>query len=150
MDNFKIKLKKRRILFIVIVIAVTALGVLDALSLLPGSNKETFTAGMMDGISWSTYIALGLAALAASIRITRMLKDEALLRKAYNKENDERLKMIRSRAGMPIILIMSILMFVVAIIFSSINETVFYTLLAAGYIQLLCAAGVKIYCLKTM
>ncbi len=149
MENFKNKLKKRRILFIVVVILIVAVSILEAFSII-GSSKETFTDGMTDGIAWGTYIALGFGALAQIIRISRMLTNETMLKKAYNRENDERLKMIRSKAGMPMLLITSIAMFVVGIAFSSINETVFYTLLAAGYVQLLCGVGVKLYCLKTM
>lgn len=96
-------------------------------------------------------VSLGtIIALVQVIRLSRIIKDENQLKILYNKEHDERLKGIRSKAGMPMIMIMSILLMVVGIVASSFNYIVFYTLFVAGAIQLVIGAAVKIYYSKKM
>ena len=43
----------------------------------------------------------------------------------YNKENDERMKAIKAKAGMPMLLITSIVMIIVGVIAGYFNFTIF-------------------------
>jgi hypothetical protein len=78
------------------------------------------------------------------------IKDERKLKMAYNRENDERMKAIRAKAGMPMLLITSVMMVIAAIIAGYFNIVVFYTLTAAAMMQLLLGVSVKLYHMKTM
>jgi len=84
------------------------------------------------------------------IKLSLAINDETKLKILYNKEHDERLKTIRSKAGMPIIAITSVLMIIAAIIAGYFNIVVFYTLVIAVAAQLSVSAMVKLYCMKTM
>ena len=60
------------------------------------------------------------------------------------------MKTIRSKAGMPLIAITSMLMVIAAIVAGYFNIVVFYTLVIAVAAQLSVSAMVKLYCMKTM
>jgi len=62
----------------------------------------------------------------------------------YNKEQDERMKTIRSKAGMPFVLIMIILMIITGMIFSYFNEVAAITLIGAASVQLVLATIIKL------
>ena len=151
MKEFKAKIKKRIIALKCMSVIAVAVGIYDVFIGIPGSYQGgDFSDGMVGGVSLGTIIALGMLALVQVIRLSRIIKDETQLKILYNKEHDERLKGIRIKAGMPMIMIMSILLMVVGIVASSFNYIVFYTLFVAGAIQLVIGAAVKIYYLKKM
>ena len=151
MEEFKSKIKKRIFVFkcyafvgsFVVIYEVFG-GVFDAL------KSGDFKDGMVEGESFGIMIAIAIMAVIQIIRLSRVLNDETQLKMLYNKEHDERLKAIRSKAGMPMIMIMSILMFAAGIVGSYFNEVVFYTLFAAGFVQLTIGAILKIYYLKKL
>ena len=80
--------------------------------------------------------ALGILALIRIIRYRKTLQNEKELQIQYNKENDERTKVIQAKAGMPMILISSIVMVIAGIIIGYSNIVIFYTLIAAATLQL--------------
>lgn len=94
--------------------------------------------------------ALGILALFKMIQYSKGLRSEKGLQIQYNKENDERMKVIRAKAGMPMVLITSIAMFVAGIIIGYLNVTVFYTLIAAAVVQLVIASIIKLIYLKCL
>lgn len=151
MEAFKSKIKKRLLGFKCIALVVVIVGIYDVFGGMSESLKGGgFSDGMVVGQSLGMIIALGMMAVIQIIRLSRIINDEKQLKLLYNKEHDERLKTIRSKAGMPMILIMSIVMFAAGIIGSYFNEVVFYTLFAAGFVQLLIGATLKIYYLKKL
>lgn len=93
-------------------------------------------------------IGLGLMSLILIIRYSQILPDNTALQKQYNKENDERMKAIRAKAGMPMLLITSVLMIVAGILIGYLNIYVFYTLIAAAFCQLLMGCIVKFIFIK--
>ena len=95
-------------------------------------------------------MSIGALALVDLVKLNRAVNDETRLRMLYNKEHDERMKAIRSKAGMPLIAVTSVLLIIAAIIAGYINITVFYTLIIAVATQLSVSAVVKLYCMKTM
>ena len=151
MKEFGSRIKRRILAFKCIAFLVVIIGIYDVFGGMSESLKGGgFLDGMVAGESFGMIIALGMMAVIQIIRLSRVVNDEKQLKILYNKEHDERLKEIRSKAGMPMVLILSILMFAAGIIGSYFNEVVFYTLFAAGFVQLLIGATLKIYYLKKL
>lgn len=73
------------------------------------------------------------------------LKDENKLRLLYNQENDERMKLIRAKAGIPMVLILSMTLVLAGMIIGYWNETVFVVLIGVALFQLLVSLVVKLY-----
>lgn len=94
--------------------------------------------------------ALGILALIMIIRYNKALRNEKELQIQYNKENDERMKAIRAKAGMPMILISSAVMGIVGIIIGYSNMTVFYTLTVVAALQLAIACITKLIYMKIL
>lgn len=113
-------------------------------------EKESMAEGMVSGFQFGLILGIGMLALIQIIKLSKVIKDDKKLRMLHNKENDERLKLIRSKSGMPMLMITSILMLVAAIISGYFNTVVFSTLVIAATAQLSIGAIVKLYCLKTM
>jgi hypothetical protein len=81
-------------------------------------------------------------------RLRKIVKNPTELQKLYNKENDERLALIRQKSGMPIIMITSGIMILAAVVAGYINETVFFTLIAAAMAQIVISLAVKVYYMR--
>ena len=73
------------------------------------------------------------------------LKDEAKLRLLYNEENDERMSAIRAKAGIPMVLILSLALVLGGMVIGYWNETIFVVLVGVALFQLLVSLGVKLY-----
>lgn len=114
------------------------------------SNDASLEYGRVVGFQFGIICGIGILSLIQIIILSRAVKDEIKLKKLYNQEHDERLKTIKSRAGMPMLMITSIIMLIAAIIGGYFNIVVFYTLVIASTVQLFLGAIVKIYCMKTM
>ncbi len=76
---------------------------------------------------------------------SKAVKDEEKLRLLYNQEHDERMSAIRSKAGVPMVIVLSLLLVFAGMITAYYNETIFYTLELAALGQLLISAAVKFY-----
>lgn len=151
MEKFRRKIQRRALGFRSMVVIAVIAGVYDVFGGILGiSQRGDFSDGMVGGFSLGTIVALGILAVVQLTRLRKAMNDETQLRMLYNEEHDERAQAIRSKAGMPMILIMSISMLVAGVIGGYFNEVIFYTLFAAGFAQLLIGAAVKIYCMKTM
>ena len=73
------------------------------------------------------------------------LKDETKLRLLFNEENDERMKAIRAKAGIPMVLILSLALVLGGMVIGYWNETIFVVLICVSLFQLLVSLGVKLY-----
>lgn len=151
MDEFLKKIKRRIIIFFGMILIAIALGISYFYTI---SLENTKTASMEDGIvvgfQLGIILGLGMIALIQVVKLCKAMKDEKQLKILYNKEHDERLKAIRSKAGVPMITITSVFMLIAAIIFGYFNMDIFYALIYAAAGQLTISAAVKLYCLKTM
>lgn len=150
MENFRKELQRRKVGFMCMAIIVVITSIIDVFVILPKSQNGSFSNGMIVGVSSGTIISLGILSILKIIQLSKVLKDEKLIKLLYNKENDERLQSIRGKAGMPMILIMSIIMFITGIIGSYFSDIIFYTLFVAGFVQLFVGVIVKFYYIKTM
>lgn len=79
------------------------------------------------------------------VRYSKAVNDEEKLRLLYNQEHDERMSAIRSKAGVPMVLVLSLVLVFVGMIAGYYNQTVFFTLELAALGQLLISAAVKFY-----
>lgn len=149
MEEFKMRIKRRIILFSGMVLMAVALGVYSFITM-DNSSDASFTDGSVAGFQFGIILGIGVLAFIQIIKLRKVLKDERSLKVRYNQEHDERLKTIRSKAGMPLLMITSLIMLIAAIIGSRFNIVVFYTLVIAAMVQLTIGALVKLYCLKTM
>jgi len=150
MEKFRKQLQRRKVGFMCMAIIAVIASIIDVFAILPKSQNRSFSNGMIEGVSVGTIVSLGILSISQIIRIRKVLKDEKLIKLLYNKEHDERLQSIRGKAGMPMIVIMSIGMFVAGIIGSYFSDIIFYTLFVAGFIQLFVGVIVKLYGMKTM
>ena len=149
MEQFKLRIKRRIILFSGAALVTAVLCIYDFF-ILRYSEKGSMAEGMVSGFQFGLILGMGKLALIQVIKLSKAIKDDKKLKMLYNKEHDERLKLIRSKSGMPMLLITSVLMIIAAIVSGYFNTTVFLTLLIAAMAQLVIGLIVKLYCMKTM
>jgi len=145
MEKFKKKINRRILLLAALLLIGVAMSIYDVF-FASEELKNSYYWGLQAG----SLTGLQLVAVFAIIRLSIIRRDETKLREQYNKENDERLKAIRAKAGMPILMITSLGMFVTAIVAGYFNDTVFFTLIIAAAAQLLIGAVIKVVNLKRM
>lgn len=145
MNNYKKTIKKRILLLTLPIILAVTLGVYDVFWV-SDQIKEGSVYGFQDGIITS----LGLLATILVIRYRVLLKDDKKLLLMFNRENDERIKAIKAKAGIPMLPITSILIIIAAIIAGYFNELVFLTLIATAIFQMTICVLVKIIYTKKM
>jgi glucose uptake protein GlcU len=144
-NNYKKVIKKRIALLSVLVLFAAGFCVFSVFftdTALQNSDVFGFQMGAMT--------AIGILGAVNVIRCRRLLKDEAKLQLAYNKENDERNKAIKGKAGMPILTVTSVAMVITGVIAGYFNITVFYTLIIASACQMTVSAVVKLLNMKRM
>ena len=140
MELFRKKLKTRIVLFCaVLLLFVTILlynqfGANDAV-------KDSLAFSFQCGFS----AAGSLALVFWLMKYRGALKDEAKLRLLYNEEKDERMSAIRAKAGIPMVVILSMMLVLGGMIIGYFNETVFVVLIGAALFQLLVSIGVKLF-----
>lgn len=143
MERYKKTLKTRIALFRIVILLNVILSVslrfMDTKGKIPNAvrNITDFQTGFMLG--------LAIVSLFILIKYCKLLKNERMLKEAYLKETDERMILIRSKAGMPALLITSVIMIFAGIIAGYFNIIVFYSLLATGVCQLLLGVSLKFY-----
>lgn len=145
MEQFKRKLKIRiRLLSAFSLIAV--LLVVYNVFFAPETLKN------MDVFEFQTGFITAICILSAlnSAKYSKLLNNETKLKLEYNKENDERFKLIKSKAGVPLIIVLSSLMMIVGVIAGYFNLVVFYTLIIAAMCQVLVSGIIKIIYMKKM
>ncbi|MBC3889042.1 hypothetical protein GH810_12025 [Acetobacterium paludosum] len=150
MEEFRTKVKRRIILASGLTLVAVALGIYAVFSLQNVPDDATMSAGFISGFQFGLIMSIGILSMVTVVKLRRALNDEIKLKVLYNKEHDERLKTIRSKAGQPLLSITSVLMIIAAIIAGYFNIVVFYTLVAAVLAQLAISAGVKLVCMTKM
>jgi formate hydrogenlyase subunit 3/multisubunit Na+/H+ antiporter MnhD subunit len=146
MNNYKKVLEKRIVLLSVLVLLAAGFCVFSVFyadfTALKNSDVFGFQLGVMT--------AIGILAAVNIIRCRSVLKDEAKLRLSCNKENDERNRAIKSKAGMPILTVTSVAMVIAGVIAGYFNITVFCTLIIASICQMTVSAAVKLINMRRM
>ena len=140
MELFKKKIKARIILLCTVLLLFVAIllynqfGASDALK-----NSLAFSFQCGFSVAGSIVLVFWL------MKYRGALKDEAKLRLLYNEEKDERMSAIRAKAGIPMVLILSMALVLGGMIIGYFNETVFVVLIGVALFQLLVSLGVKLY-----
>jgi hypothetical protein len=145
MEHYRKKLKQRSLFLILTMLVGFGFGIYD------GLFASAWQRGN-DVFSFQCGIAIGaeLLAVLKLIQYQRALKEEECLKIEYNKENDERSKTIRAKAGMPMLMLTSGVMLLAGMIAGYYNETIFLTLIATAIVQLTIGAAVKVYYMRKL
>ncbi|MDE5620384.1 MAG: hypothetical protein K2O29_02920 [Ruminococcus sp.] len=143
MEKYRKNLILRIIALSLVVLLAAVLGIFNIF----GANeqvKENFIFGFQCGF----IIGLGLVSVILIIRYSKAVKDLKKLEVLFNKENDERIRYIKSKAGMPMLQVTSAIMILCGTVFGYFNTTVFHTLIIASMCQLFIGTTVKTIYLK--
>lgn len=138
MENYRKTIKLRIIALTLVTLFGSGVIVFDqffADKLLKENDSYAFQIGALCAI-----VILGAIKL---IKYKRIIDDTNKLKVEYNKETDERILAIRSKAGLPIILYTSIAMIIAGIIAGYFNVLVFKVLIIASVCQLVASIMVK-------
>ena len=127
MEKYRQALNKRISLLTILLLFTVGLSVYDVFFASEATRKSSIFAFQCGGAN-----ALGLMAAIMIIRLRKTLRDDVKLKVQYNRENDERLKTIRAKAGMPILLFTSVGMIIAGIIAGYFNLIIFITLVTAA------------------
>lgn len=136
MEAYKKTVRRRMVLCIFLAVIALALAVYiyGMFGSEPdGSAGEGFIAGFPCGIC----IGLFLMCVFTVFRCAAMLRDEKKLRLGYNRDNDERMKLIRAKAGYPFSVVTAVIMIIVGLLLSRVNMTVSLTAIACACGQLI-------------
>lgn len=145
MELYRKRLNRRIWLLSLLALFAAGLGVFDVFwATAEMRARDVFE--FQCGFTWG----LGLLAAILVVRYRRVLRDERELQKQYNWETDERMRLIRAKAGMPMVLISSLVMLVAGIVIGYANSVVFYTLTVAAAGQLIAACVVKFVWLRLL
>ncbi len=145
MEQYRKKLKLRMLLFsivmlfCVVILLINQIGTID-------TATETIAISFQEGFAASGIIILALTLF----RYRRALSDEEKLRLLYNQENDERMKAIRAKAGVPMVLILSMSLVLAGMVIGYWNETIFVVLIGVALFQLTMSMLVKLYYMRKM
>lgn len=143
MNNYEKKIRKRINLFAVVTMVAACFCVFDqffASESLRQNDIYAFQLGIL--------CAIAILCSLNIVKYKKILKDSNKLRFEYNKENDERIKSIRSKAGFPIILYTSIAMIFAGIIGGYFNIIIFNTLIITALCQIVISAILKLVYMK--
>jgi hypothetical protein len=140
MDQFRKKLKKRIILICAVLLLFVSIllynqfGASDAL-------KDSLAFSFQCGFS----VAGSLVLVFLLAKYHAALRNDTKLQLLYNEEKDERMSVIRAKAGVPMVLILSMTLVLAGMLIGYFNETVFLVLICAALFQLLVCLSVKLY-----
>lgn len=143
MEKFRKRIKTQSRIYRVLIIAMVGFAIYDQW-LKPSSGEL----GPQLSSLFGALSGLVLLAVVQLIRNQKLLRDETRLQMAYNKYKDERMQSIRAKAGVPIIIITSILMFLAGAFFIEKNQEVALALIIAATAQVLLSGAVKLYWLN--
>lgn len=152
MEDYKKKLKARRVRSCVLVLVAVCLVTAHILYLLDFAKDDTggFNDGFLIGFQFGLIIAIGVLAIIEVFKLSRTLKDEHKIKLMYNEEHDERMASIRAKCGHPLIQSLCMVIVIVAIVVGYFNFTIFYTLVVIVIFELFVSLGLKLYYTKKM
>lgn len=140
MELFKKKLKTRVVLLCAVLLMFVAILIYNQFGA-SDTLKDSLAFSFQCGFSAAGSIAL----VFWLMKCRAALKDETKLRLLFNEENDERMKAIRAKAGVPMVLILSLALVLGGMVIGYWNETIFMVLICVALFQLLVSLGVKLY-----
>lgn len=145
MEKYRKNIISRIFVLSFAVLLAVGLGIFDVFG-----ATEQMKENVIFGFQCGFITALGIMSVILIVRYCKAVKDSEKLKLLFNKENDERTRYIRSKAGMPMLQITSMIMIIGGIVVGYFNATVFYTLIAASVFQLFIGCIVKTVYMKKM
>lgn len=143
MEKYKEVLKKRNILFSVLVVFGVVMIILHRFDVLKATTDSI--SDILTGFQLGLLSSLSIVFSAMIFKYSSAIKDTTKLKKLYNAENDERRKTIKQKSGGNVLLVSSIIFVLSGIIAGYYNEIIFYTLIACAAFQLNLQAILKLY-----
>ncbi|MCM1149386.1 MAG: hypothetical protein NC319_04775 [Butyricicoccus sp.] len=139
MEQYKKAVKRRLLLCVLLAIITLALSVY--LFLVIGSEHDdsakTMAGGFLAGFPCGICLGIFILSIAVIFRSWFMLRDEKKLRLGYNRDNDERMKLIRAKAGYPFSVVTAVIMIIAGLLLAQVNMTVSLTAIACACGQLI-------------
>jgi len=149
MEKYRKKLKTRISFMSLAIILAVILLIFNSMRMTEAGDEEPFSSGIIDGFQSGLLAALVGIFCVFIINYLMVMKDEKKLRLWYNRENDERRKQIKLKAGGNVVLINSVIIIFSGIVAGYFNEIVFFSLIGCALFQLLVSSVIKIYLLQT-
>lgn len=138
MEKYKKTLKARIGLLTLLALVGVALSIYDVF-FTSDNTKNSFVFGFQTGLS----VALGIMAMIAVVLYRDIMTNETKMQQQYNRENDERLKAVKAKAGLPMLLVTSVGIIIAGIFVGYYDQTAFIALIVAATCQLLFAVITK-------
>ena len=145
MSNYRKIIKQRIILLCVVSIFALGFCVFDQFF-----ASEELKNNNIFGFQLGAISAIAILSAFNVVRYKKILQDEKKLQIEYNKENDERNKTIRKKAGIPIVLFTSVAMIIAGVIAGYFNILIFYTLIITALCQLTVSAVLKVVYMRKL
>lgn len=145
MEKFRKTIKKRMCIFAGAGLIFLGITIYDSLFISPemrDNNMFSFVVGFS--------VAMSLILAIMVIKYRKALGDEKALKLLHSQENDERMKAIRAKAGIPVTMVMSVAMILAGLLFGLKNESISITLIACGIIQMAVSCIIKLIYTKKM
>ena len=108
-------------------------------------QEEAFMQGFVPGMQTGFLAVMVVSCLLQATRSQRALKDEALLKRMYIAETDERNRLIRDKVGNTGFNTVMGLLMLATVVAGYFEKTIFLTLLATLLCTTLIKVGMKIY-----
>lgn len=144
MEIFKQELKKRIAYLRWFIIVLALVGAYDYF-MIRNIGEKTVAQKAAIGVQIFILVGIGVLACIYLIKLISTTADEEKLRLLYAQENDEGAKLFREKAGLPMILITSMVMVLIGAVAAYFSVAVFYTLIGAAVLQLGAVVGIYFY-----
>ena len=145
MERFKKKLRNRIVLLCTVLLLFVAILLYNQFI-----ASETLKNSLAFSFQCGFSAAGSLVLVFWLMKSHSALKDESKLHLLYNQEKDERMSAIRAKAGIPMVLIFSMMLVIAGMVIGYWSETVFVVLICVALFQLLVCLLVKLYYMKKM
>lgn len=143
MEQYRRTVKRRMVLLALLALAAAGLALYSVFS---QETADDFLKGFQGGVG----SGLSMVGVIYFVKYRKILGDDQALQKKRNQEEDERLRAIRAKAGLPFVQVTSIIMLVAAVAGGYVQPMIFYVLMPAAALQLTAALVVKLVYLKIM
>lgn len=144
MEEFKRELKRRITYIRWFIVVIALVGAYDYF-MIRNTGEKSMAQKVAIGFQIAILVSIGILACIYLIKLTSTLWEEEKVRLLYAQENDDTVKLFREKAGMPMILITSMVMVLIGAIAAYFSIAVFYTLIITAVIQMAVVTGMFFY-----
>ena len=109
----------------------------------PENDARSIGEGFLAGLPCGICVGLFAVCVFIAFRCLAMLRDEKKMRLGYNRENDERMNLIRTKAGYPFSIVAGVAMIIAGLLLARVNLTISITAIVCACGQLVVSAVLK-------